>query len=189
MIRLKILSIFLLLALILTACNGELLPLPQPTAILLHPEESAAGTATIIPLQTGTPSSTLSKGVIPSPASPKIPPASTDMLPKPADQILNQGVAEFRSAEIVQLQANPPKYVVHIIGSTPTPCHKLRVSVTISKGDNRVVMQAYSVFDPKVICLQVIQAFDVTVPLNKLPVNDYTVWLNDQLVGEIKASG
>jgi hypothetical protein len=65
----------------------------------------------------------------------------------------------------------------------------LRVSVTISKGDNRVVMQAYSVFDPKVICLQVIQAFDVTVPLNKLPVNDYTVWLNDQLVGEIKASG
>jgi hypothetical protein len=50
-------------------------------------------------------------------------------------------------------------------------------------------MLAYSVFDPKVICLQVIQAFDVTVPLDKLPVNDYTVWLNDQQVGEIKASG
>jgi len=190
MIRLKILSIFLLLALILTACNGELLPLPQPTAIILHPVDTPVETPTIIPLPSGTPSSTLSsKEVIPTPTPLKIPPVSTDMLPKPADQILNQGIAEVNSAEVVQLQANPPKYVVHIKGSTPTPCHKLRVSVVISKGDNHVVMEAYSVFDPKVICLQVIQPFDVTVPLDKLPVNDYTVWLNDQQVGEIKASG
>jgi hypothetical protein len=189
MIRLKILSIFLLSALILTACNGELIPLPQPTAIIIHPEGAAAATPKIIALPTGTPSSTLSKGVMPSPTPLNIPPASTDMLPKPADQILSLGVAEFKSAEIIQLQTNPPKYVVHIIGSTPTPCHKLRVSVTLSKSDNRVVMKTYSVFDPRVICLQVIQPFNVTVPLNNLPINDYTVWLNDQLVGEIRASG
>ncbi len=190
MIRLKILSIFLLLALILTACNGELLPLPQPTAIILHPVDTPVESPTIIPLPTGTPSSTLSaKEVNPTPIPPKIPPVSTDMLPKPADQILNQGVAEATSAQVIQLQADPPKYVVHITGNTPTPCHKLRVSVVISKGDNRVVMKAYSVFDPKVICLQVIHPFDVTVPIDKLPINDYTVWLNDQQVGEIKASG
>ena len=189
MIRLKIPSIILSLTLVLTACSGELVPLPQPTAIILHSEGDAAKTPTIYTLPTVTPTGALSKEATPEATPLKIPPASNEMLPKPADQILKKGTAEVTTAEVIQLQTSPPKYVVHITGNTPTPCHKLRVSVDISKGDNRVVMQSYSVFDPKVICLQVIQPFDVTVPINKLPINDYTVWINDQLVGEIKASG
>jgi hypothetical protein len=188
MIRLKSLSIILLLTLALTACGGELLPLPQPTAIILHPDAAAVPTPTAFKLPSSTPPSSANEAT-PEATAIKIPPVSTDMLPKPADQILKKGTAEVTTAQVIQLPTDPPQYVVHITGDTPTPCHKLRVSVDVSKNDNRVVMESYSVFDPKVICLQMVQPFEVTVPLGKLPVNDYTVWLNGQQVGEIKASG
>jgi hypothetical protein len=188
MFRLKFLPIILLLTLALTACGGELLPLPQPTPIILHPDAATVPTPTPFKLPSSTPSSS-ANDTTPEATDINIPPVSTDMLPKPADQILKQGTAEVSSAQVIQLPTDPPQYVVHMTGDTPTPCHKLRVSVDISKNDNRVVMETYSVFDPKVICLQMVKPFDVTVPLGKLAVNDYTVWLNGQPVGEIKASG
>ena len=43
----------------------------------------------------------------------------------------------------------------------------------------------FSGVDPDVICIQMLEGFDVNVPLGAFESGEYTVWLNGTQIGEI----
>jgi hypothetical protein len=51
----------------------------------------------------------------------------------------------------------------------------------------RIEVQVYRLMDPAGICIQMLEAFDVSIPLGQLDSGTYTVLLNGTVVGEILA--
>jgi hypothetical protein len=66
----------------------------------------------------------------------------------------------------------------------PTPCHLLKVNVSKPDGENKIAIEAYSLVDPNQNCIQVLKAFDETIPLDSYTDGTYTVTLNGEEVGE-----
>jgi hypothetical protein len=53
--------------------------------------------------------------------------------------------------------------------------------------NNNIAVDVYSVVDPAVICIQVLQAFQASVNLGSFPSGHYTVTVNGELGGEFDA--
>jgi hypothetical protein len=80
---------------------------------------------------------------------------------------------------------------LHIVGSLPTPCHEFLSEVAGSDEQNRIFVTAWSEADPAAICAQVLQSFDesVSIPMGGAADGTYSVWLNEDLVGEFSYPG
>jgi hypothetical protein len=63
----------------------------------------------------------------------------------------------------------------------------LRVVVTPPDKDSRIEVQVYSVTDPNTMCVEVLQPYEVNVPLGSFPAGHYTILINDQKVAEFDA--
>ncbi len=107
--------------------------------------------------------------------------------PSPADSVLMRSKAFVEEASLLTLESYPLQFSLHISGSLPTPCHNLRVAVSPPNSENKVVVDAYSVADPDVICAQVLAPFDVTIPLGSFPAGKYTLWVNDKMIAEFQS--
>jgi hypothetical protein len=73
-------------------------------------------------------------------------------------------------------------------GNLPTSCHKLRLTLD-KKLDSRkrLVLQAWSVSDPKMMCAQMLQPFTVSVPVDKkIKRGSYVVVVNGQESGRVE---
>ena len=75
--------------------------------------------------------------------------------------------------------------MLELKGNLPTPCHKLRVKVNPPDANQQIQVEVYSLADPAEICIQVLEAFQVSVPLKELPSGTYQVSVNQQPVGEL----
>ena len=132
-----------------------------------------------------------------SPESPKgeVPDLSTypepisqeppDWQPQPSDAILSQSEAFIENSALLVLESYPPQYMLNLKGNLPTPCHQLRVHVPDPDEKGQIMVQVYSVVNPDEICIQVLEPFDVTVPLDVASGENYSIWVNSELVGEI----
>ena len=80
-------------------------------------------------------------------------------------------------------ESYPLQVSLHLTGSLPTPCHQLKVEVSEPDADNIIVVDAYSLVDPNEMCIQVLKAFDETIPLGSYGDGTYTVVLNGEEVG------
>ena len=114
---------------------------------------------------------------------PSLTPTLNEDAPKPDDSRLMHGPAFLDSAEFVLVGA---QYQLHLVGSTPTPCHMLRVSVAPPDEKNRIIVDTYSVSDRKGVCADVLAPFDVQVPLGTDLVGNFSVWVNGQDIGQIQ---
>jgi hypothetical protein len=101
------------------------------------------------------------------------------------DTLLKRGNVFIDSSQIIVLESFPPQFRMAIKGSLPTPCHQLRLSVGHPDANNRVDIEAYSVYDPEAVCIQVLKEFDAVLSLDGLATGKYSIWLNGQSVGEI----
>jgi hypothetical protein len=110
---------------------------------------------------------------------------SNDYTPQPGDGALTRDPAYIDNTQILNLGTSPQTYGLHIQGSLPTPCHKLRVNVPAPDQNNQIMVEVYSVVNPNDICLQVLQDFDVQVPLGNLPTGQFIVFVNGEQIGEI----
>jgi hypothetical protein len=90
-------------------------------------------------------------------------------------------------ADILTRESMPPQYALVLQGNLPTPCHQLQVEVSEPNAENRIDVNAYSLVDADVMCLQVLQAFEETVTIGVLPAGNYSLWLNGEMVGEFVA--
>lgn len=118
------------------------------------------------------------------PSGSEMPPWNT-YGPAKGDESKTRGNVLIDSQEILILESFPPQYVLQVQGALPTPCHELRVVVDAPTADSRINVQFYSVVDPDMACTQVLEPFDVAIPLGSFVRGTYTVFLNEQEVGEI----
>lgn len=108
-------------------------------------------------------------------------------LPQQSDTQLKQGSVYLDSSEILTLESYPLQFTLHMKGSLPTPCHQLRVAVQQPNAQNQILIEVYSVVDPDKMCTQVLEPFEVTVPLGSYPAGKYTVLVNGEVIAEFQS--
>lgn len=116
-----------------------------------------------------------------------IPPEQNSYLPQTEDQSLTRGAAFVDFKEVLTLESFPLQFLLHLTGSLPTPCNQLRVAVSPPDAENKILVDVYSVSNPDKICTQVIEPFDVSIPLGSFPEGTYTLWVNGEMAAEFQA--
>lgn len=112
-------------------------------------------------------------------------PAEDPWQPRLGDEDLQRGEVEIDSADILVLESFPPQFVLHLVGWKGTPCHDLRITVSEPDEQQRIFVEAYTLVDPDVICIQMLEGFDINVPLGSYESGEYSVWLNGQQIETI----
>ena len=111
-------------------------------------------------------------------------PQTGDFIPSPADSSLVRGNAFLDSTELLTMESFPLQFMLVLKGSLPTPCHKLRIALSPPDAQNKIVVDIYSVVDPNMLCVQVLEEFEANFPLGSFPSGHYTLWVNGGQVAE-----
>jgi len=101
-----------------------------------------------------------------------------DLSPVASDKNLETGSVFIEESDLIVKKEDSEKVEVIIIGNLPTPCHQLRIKVAEPTADGRIDIDAYSVTDPKMICIQMVTPFETSVELKDLEDGAYTVIIN-----------
>jgi hypothetical protein len=105
--------------------------------------------------------------------------------PTPLGPVRVRGPVFVESSEILMLESFPVQVRLHVAGTLPTPCHELMWDVADPDEEGRILVDLYSESDPGLACIQIIEPFDVSIPLGSYAEGSFTVWLNAEKVGEI----
>lgn len=116
-----------------------------------------------------------------------IPAEQNSYLPQTEDQSLTRSAVFVDFKEMLTLESFPLQFMLHLVGSLPTPCNQLRVAVSPPDADKKILVDVYSVSDPDKMCIQVIEPFDVNIPLGSFPEGKYTLWVNGEMVAEFQS--
>jgi len=135
------------------------------------------------------PDTGISSTPIPTDKLPMNLPANTPpaYLPLNGEANLDKGNVYIDSTEILILESYPVQIMLSLQGNLPTPCHQLRVDIQEPDEQNRIFVVVYSVSHPDLICVQVLEPIDTSIPLGSFPAGHYTVWVNGEKVGEFDA--
>jgi hypothetical protein len=183
MMKKRVLVLFVLMIL-LTACGPQVTPTPaleQPTPGSIETPGAYPAPVMPEPAYPGpddpvSPGDPLSPGAYPSPLE-----------PLPGEASMTRGEVFIDDMLILTMESFPPQYMLRIIGSLPTPCHHLRADVPDPDAQDRIMVDVYSLVDPDVACIQVLEPFQQGINLGSLPQGSYTVYVNGEQVGEIDA--
>jgi hypothetical protein len=66
----------------------------------------------------------------------------------------------------------------------PNPCYQLRILNTQSTDKNQINLEVYGLYDPRVMCTEMIQPEHITYLLGSFTSGHYSVYVNGQLLGE-----
>jgi hypothetical protein len=123
----------------------------------------------------------------PTPVAPAILPSGYQ--PQPGDTKLKRDKVflEMESSSLVVMESYPIQVSAILNGSLSDPCHQLRVVVTPADSKKQINLEVYSVVDPSMVCIMVIQPFNATIPLGSFKDGHYSVYVNGQLLGEFDA--
>lgn len=69
-------------------------------------------------------------------------------------------------------------------GNLPSSCHFLRASSSQPDANNTITIEVYSLEIPDRVCADQLTPFSATVPLGSYPEGNYTIKVNDQVLGE-----
>jgi hypothetical protein len=120
-----------------------------------------------------------SEGAPPMPS-----PQPPDLSPRPGDERLEQGPIFLVGSELVELPSYPPRYLLRLRGSLPTPCHQLRVVASRDEARAQTLVEVYSLKDPGAICVQVVTPFEADVALGTVA-RPHEVVVNGRSAGTI----
>jgi hypothetical protein len=156
-------------------------------SVLLAACAGAAPAPTPEPPETGPYPPPLTTPDDPVTAPPYPEPGGFDWEVQPGDEQLTRGEVFLDSVQILVLESFPPQFMLNVSGSLPTPCHELRAEVSDLDAQNRIEIELYSLVDPDVICVQVLEPFEENIYLGTFPTGTYVVLVNGERVGEIEA--
>jgi hypothetical protein len=126
--------------------------------------------------------------IVPYPADTKPTPAEIPDMPSyspnPGDSKFERGNIFISESGIILRESFPVQVVLGISGELPTPCHQLRALIAPPDAENRILVEAYSVVNPELNCIQVLKPFQEMIELGTFPGGHYTVWVNGAQVGE-----
>lgn len=138
-----------------------------------------------VPLETPPPEPRPEGPVTHAPSQPPELPAPGPYDPGKGDESMERSQVFINSQEIQVLESFPPQFQLHVTGSLPTPCHELRAVVDEPDAENQIHVQIYSLVDPNVVCVQVLEPFEANISLGSYVSGTYTVFVNGEEVGEI----
>ena len=121
---------------------------------------------------------------IPGETMPTSEPFVNPLAPKPGDENLMRSEIYLQEASLLIRESFPPQVSLTFRGDLPTSCHNLRAILNPPDEENKIVVEAYSVVNPDVICTQVLQPFEESMDLGTYPSGHYTVWINGEMAGE-----
>jgi len=153
------------------------------TLLLISLLTACAPTQTPLP---DTPVDSMPPMFTPRPGDP-VSPKTDDTLPRPGDKALHRGTVYLDSADLLTLESYPLQFSLALAGNLPTPCNHLRVAVSPPDAENKIVVNVYSVADPNAVCIQMLEPFEVSIPLGSYPSGHYTLWVNGEQVAEFDA--
>lgn len=177
----RLLSICLLV-IFLTACGASTPTVPvEPSPA---PAESPDAYPLPLPMEPALPA-------YPGPDDP-VSPGSSDAYPSPLDPLpgeagMDRGEVFVDEAQLLVMESFPPQYLLQLSGSLPTPCHSLRASISEPNAQSQINVEVFSVVDPDVTCIQVLEPFQTGINLGSFPQGSYTVLLNGEQVAEFEA--
>ena len=116
--------------------------------------------------------------------TPSNPVIANPYAPQPGDGTLTRASAFINSADLLFMESFPVQVALILRGNLPTPCHSLRAVIHAPDQNNNIEVEIYSIADPNKVCEQVLQSFEASIPLGAFPSSHYTVWVNDDKVGE-----
>jgi hypothetical protein len=99
---------------------------------------------------------------------------------------LVRGPVYVDEAEVMILESFPVQVELVIHGALPTPCASLEWRAEPPDEQGRIMIEAFSLQDPALDCIQVLQEMEGHLPLGSYPGGSYSVWLNGELVGEFE---
>jgi hypothetical protein len=97
---------------------------------------------------------------------------------------MSRGEAIFTTKDVLLQETFPLQVLLHLKGTLPTPCHHLRARIDGPDIENRIQVDMYSLYKPDEVCIQVLQEFDIFLPLGSFPDGTYTIWLNGEKIGD-----
>ena len=104
--------------------------------------------------------------------------------PMPGDENLTRGEVFVQESSLLIRESFPPQIALTLKGELPTPCNQLRVQINPPDASNNINIDVYSVVNPDMMCTQVLKPFDENVELGTFPSGHYSVFVNQELVGE-----
>jgi hypothetical protein len=104
--------------------------------------------------------------------------------PLPGEDQMARGEVTVSSSELIIKESYPLQVDLAVEGTLPTPCHHLRADIQEPDRENIINVELYSLVDPNMACIQVIEPFEEQIPLGTYPDGTYSVYLNGEWVGE-----
>ena len=86
------------------------------------------------------------------------------------------------STDILLLESFPVQVVMRVTGNLPTPCHELVWEV--EDDGSAISVTLASVTDPDMSCIQVLEPFEISIPLGSFESGAREVLLNGEHVGD-----
>ncbi len=114
---------------------------------------------------------------------------------RPASELLFEGRpgSIYIDDAFIERNADTGQYSVRLSGNLPTPCHQLKSNVQPPDENGQINVNVFSVSSPDSMCIQVLEPFSLTVPLEfegmdagALESGEYTVLVNGEAIGTIQ---
>jgi hypothetical protein len=99
----------------------------------------------------------------------------------------DNATVDLDASYLVVSDSKPALVGAVIKGNLSDPCHHLRVTVSPPDENNHINLEVYSVYDPKTICITVIQPFSASIPLGSYSGGHYAVYVNGELLSSFDA--
>ncbi len=177
--RILIILLMVALGMILAACNSkpEAVENPNPVDAYPVPDDNPPDPGGAMPYP---------EPLQPAPVDPgfAVVPSDHEYAPQPGDENLNRGSVFIDAADLLLLESYPVQVRLNIKGSLPTPCNALRVIISPPDDQNQIHLEAYSLADPDLVCTQVLEPFEASLPLGSYTEGQFSVWINGEQKGE-----
>jgi hypothetical protein len=107
--------------------------------------------------------------------------------PDPTRDAPEEGPVYIDSVEILYLESFPVQVHLRVQGSLPTPCHE--ATWDVEQDEEGISVRLWSQADPEVICVQVLEPFEVAIPIGTFESASLPVMLNGEPVGRVEVGG
>jgi hypothetical protein len=114
-------------------------------------------------------------------------PLPGEWAPQAGDEDLVRAEVEVEKMDILTLESFPPQYMLHVEGWKGNPCQELRVVVSEPDDQNQIDVEIYTVIEPDIVCIQVLESFDINIPLGSFESGEYSVLVNGEEAVTISA--
>ena len=103
----------------------------------------------------------------------------------------DQGPIYISEAALLIMESYPVQVSLQVTGDLSTPCDELVSSIAQPDGQNRIEVELGSIPSSASPCIQVLEPFFTQLPIDMRRAADgiYSVWLNNELVGEFSYPG